>query len=145
MCPFQGDIREKYPAYARSSVVWIKYLYKHFHKWCHLDSSSMSWGGEAKQSSGRCYLKAFVELGVKEEETKHKSDKSKRFPLHYMMYICAFLRVWYVYMYNMIYGLKYAVKVPFSCATRASNKVWLICFLELLDGWLGFFMNDIDT
>lgn len=70
MCSFQGDIRIKYPAYAKSSRVWLKYLYKHFHKWCHLDSSSMSWGGEAKRSSGRCYLKAFVELEVKEEENQ---------------------------------------------------------------------------
>lgn len=59
--------------------------------------------GVEKQSSGRCCLKAFVELGVKEEETKHKSDKSKPFSLHYMMYICDFAEsVIYLYVQHDI-------------------------------------------
>lgn len=121
-------------AYAKSSTVWIKYLYKHFHKWCHLDSSSMSWGGEAKWSSGRCCLKASVELGLEEEDTKHRSDKSKPFSLHYIMYICDFAES----VVCTTYALKYAVKILFLCATKAFDNVWFICFLELLDGCLGF-------
>lgn len=39
----------------------------------------------------------------------------------------------------MRYALKYAVKVLFLCATKASNNVWFFCFLELLDGCLGFY------
>lgn len=144
MCPFQGGIREKYLAYAKSSIVWIKYLYKHFHKWCHLDSSSMSWGGEAKRCSGTCYLKGFVERGWKRKKPSTKVINQTLFPYITQCLFVTLLGVWYICMYNMIYGLKYAVKVLFSCANKASNNVWFICFLELLDGCLDYFMNYID-
>lgn len=74
-------------SWAKSSAVWIKYLYKPFYRQCHLGSLSMSRSGEAKRSSGRCCLKAFVGPGMKKEETQHISDKSKPFSLQYMMCI----------------------------------------------------------
>lgn len=142
MCPFQGDIRETYPAYAKASIVGIKYLYKHFHKWFHLDSSSMSWGGKAKWSSGRCYLKAFVVLGVKEKETKHKVINQNLFPHIAWCIFVTLLTVWYICMYNRIYALKYAVKVLFSCAIKDSNNIWFICF-SWVASWLFGFFNEL--
>lgn len=59
-------------------------------------------------------MKAFIELGTKEEETKHTSDKSKPFSLHYVMCIWDFSdSMVYLYVQRGMYALKYTVQVLF--------------------------------